>query len=115
MRIFIFTLSLLLLTACYSAPQVSTPPPGFPEQSPQYGESCGGMTGSRCSNPNEYCAYTQQAQCGAADQMGTCSPRPQMCTSDYTPVCGCNGKTYSNACTAAGAGISIVHAGQCRN
>ena len=32
------------------------------------------------------------------------SPRPQVCTMDYTPVCGersdTSQKTYSNACTA---------------
>ena len=32
---------------------------------------------------------------------------------DYTPVCGCDGETYSNACNAAGAGVSLQAEGEC--
>ena len=35
------------------------------------------------------------------------------CTFIYQPVCGCNGKTYGNACIAASVGISIVKQGEC--
>jgi len=36
--------------------------------------------------------------CGAADAPGVCREKPQMCTMDYTPVCGCDEQTYSNEC-----------------
>lgn len=36
-----------------------------------------------------------------------------MCTQQYDPVCGCDGKTYGNACIAGCAEIRIVTKGPC--
>jgi hypothetical protein len=36
-----------------------------------------------------------------------------ICTMDYTPVCGCDNQTYSNACAAENSGITSWNDGAC--
>jgi Kazal-type serine protease inhibitor domain len=76
------------------------------------GEACGGLAGEGCVK-GTYCDYPPGALCGAADQTGTCQPKPEACDDVYDPVCGCDDRTYGNECEANARGVSVLHAGSC--
>lgn len=61
--------------------------------------------------PGEYCACPVAGECSQAG--GTCAPTPDFCPLVFDPVCGCDGRTYSNSCFAAMAGTCVDHAGEC--
>ncbi|PIX97228.1 MAG: hypothetical protein COZ24_06460, partial [Hydrogenophilales bacterium CG_4_10_14_3_um_filter_63_21] len=58
----------------------------------------------------EFCKF--DAGCGKTG-LGTCIVPPTICTKEAMPVCGCDGKTYGNACEAAAAGASVDYKGMC--
>lgn len=73
---------------------------------------CGTILGLACEK-GEYCDFGS-GQCLVSDAAGVCRARPEVCPQIHAPVCGCDGATYGNACSAAAAGAQIDHDGSCR-
>jgi hypothetical protein len=78
---------------------------------PPPGSVCGGFANQQCG-PTEFCDFDRDG-CGAADESGTCRPRPTGCPDNFDPVCGCDGQVHSNACDASAAGIDVNANGTC--
>ncbi len=95
-----------------ASPVVVPTDPGTSPAPGGEGAICGTRGVAACA-ANEFCNYQPGAQCGAADHPGHCMVRPEVCAELYQPVCGCDGKEYSNGCAAATAGVGVKSDGQC--
>lgn len=71
-------------------------------------KACDASSGNGCAK-GEFC-LAAKGQCGGK---GMCVEVPQACDMMYQPVCGCDGKTYGNACSALMAGAQVAAAGEC--
>ncbi|HEY3815043.1 MAG TPA: Kazal-type serine protease inhibitor [Caulobacteraceae bacterium] len=73
---------------------------------------CGGPHGAQC-RPSEYCRIDPPF---GVDKTGICTQRPTTCPKPrgHEAVCGRNGQTYPNRCSAAKAGVNFASDGPCR-
>ncbi len=79
---------------------------------PAVGKPCNPLSmnpAAQCTN-TEYCALAT-GQCSSSQ--GKCAEKPEGCDLMYAPVCGCDNKTYGNACAAAQVGMSVAATGEC--
>lgn len=79
---------------------------------PDTGAPGGGCSSNAQCGLGKYC-NSPASQCGARAILGKCETVPTACSDDFEPVCGCNGETYPNACSAASAGVTTRAAGEC--
>jgi hypothetical protein len=85
-----------------------------PAEAPTTGEGamCGGIAALQCDE-GLTCIYEDGACHSIADAAGVCRTTGLICTKEYRPVCGCDGKTYGNRCEAYAEGVSVAYPGRC--
>ena len=74
-------------------------------------QACGGPLGIGCSE-GRFCKL-DPGSCDLAEAIGECTPISDGCDDILQPVCGCDGITYPNDCSAYTAGVNIDHEGEC--
>lgn len=75
------------------------------------GKSCGGVVGAGCAR-DLWCDPLPGMCNGPVT--GKCVTAKPVCTMIFQPVCGCDGKTYSNDCYRQAKKVAKKADGECR-
>ena len=65
-----------------------------------------------CQKEDENCGIIPTVSFGNCIDSSLIEPNI-MCTTDWDPVCGCDGVTYSNSCNATRSGVVSYLSGEC--
>jgi hypothetical protein len=109
-RISVLSLASIAVFACSSgAPMESV---DEHQDELRWRRACAGPRDHQCPD-DRYCAALRPGRCPGEEQIGVCMRRPEVCTDEFNPVCGCDGVTYPNACNAAAVGVAVASRGEC--
>ena len=98
--------ALALATAPDAAPRRSEMPDGATCTTDESDKAC--RVGAYCKREFGACVAVPKGE-------GVCRPIPDLCNDEVKPVCGCNGKTYENACMAEIDDANVAHEGSCNS